>query len=78
MEHASGGKDYLNHIRKLVKNAEAVDDLCKKFEQEVKERKEIEARKRAKRIATKARRKKKHEVEVMKEALLQLKEEGLL
>lgn len=78
MEHASGGKDYLNHIRKLVKNAEAVDKLYEKFEQEIKERKEIEARKRAKRIATKARRKKKHEVEVMKEALLQLKEEGLL
>lgn len=78
MEHACGGKDYLNRIRRLVKNAEAVDDLYKKSEQEIKERKEIEARKRAKRIATKARRKKKHEVEVMKEALLQLKEEGLL
>jgi len=78
MEHASGGKDYLNYIRKLVKKAEAVDKLCEKLEQAGKERKEIEARKRAKRIATKARRKRKHEVEVMKEALLQLKEEGLL
>lgn len=78
MQYMTGGKQYLNDIRKLIR------DYDKKMRDEELRQiaKEEEARRHQKKIdrkkAQKARRQREYDISVMKEAILRLKEEGLM
>ena len=78
MEYITGGKKYLDEIRKMLKTDKRRKAARAKLEQNYKEAKEREKRKYEKNKKRKEDRKKAYDVEVVKEALLQLKKEGLL
>lgn len=78
MQHLTEGKQYLNDIRSLIRKCDQ-KKRKEELEQIAKEEAERKYKKeKARKAARKARRKREYDASVMKEALLELKKEGLI
>lgn len=78
MEYFTGGKRYLDDIRKILKEDKKAKEQLQRLATNLKEDQERDKRKQEKNRKRKEKRKRDYDVKVVKEALLQLKEEGLL